>query len=201
MPFITLDNNWSRLAEYYNSVTNNGNFASTANYPNVVGSPKPTIPRNIEQFSISDDGFIRGGAQNALLATTKDLLRVTKFLANPDGGQAIGDTRYERFVENTKSALFFIRQLGLQRTNPRLEINKRNVLSGLASSLGGPTRIFTGVGSLASVGGSAFGLHFDRGGILGVIPANQKYGGDANNPQVGVVYSNNFSQLSLSSNQ
>ena len=201
MPFITLNNSWSRLAEYYNSVTNNGNFAGTANFPNVVGSPKPQIPRNIEQFSLSDDGFIRGGAQNALLATTKDLLRITKFFTNPDGDQSAGDTGYERFVENAKGALFFTRQIGLQRSNPRLEINRGNVLGGIAGFLGGPTRTFTGIGSLASVGGNAFGLHFDRIGVFGIVPANQKYGGDANSPTAGVIYSNNFSQQSLSSNQ
>ena len=192
MPFITFDNDpKSKLADYYNSVTN-GRFASTTNYSNVVNSPKPEIPSNIEQFSLSDDGFIRGGAQNAILATTKDLLRVTGFFTNPDGGQAAGNTGYERFVENAKGALFFARQIGLQRSNPELERNKGNVLSGIAGVLGGPTRTFTGIGSLASVGGSAFGLHFDRIGVFGVVPANQKYGGDANSPTAGAIYSNNF---------
>ena len=192
MPFITFNNDpKSKLADYYNSVTN-GRFASTANYPNVVSSPKPEIPSNIEQFSLSDDGFIRGGVQNAVLATTKDFLRITKFFTNPDGGQATGNTGYEKFVENAKGALFFTRQIGLQRSNPKLEINKGNVLSGLAGILGGPTRTFTGIGSLASVGGSAFGLHFDRIGVFGVVPANQKYGGDANSPTAGAAYSNNF---------
>jgi len=201
MPFITLNNSYSNLAQYYNTVNNNGNFAGTTANPNVVGSPKPNIPPTVEQFSLSDDGLIRGGAQNAILATTKDLFRVTRFFIDPDKGQAIGDTRFERFIENSKGALFFAKQIGLQRSNPRLEVNKGNILSGLAGLLGGPTRTFTGVGSLASVGGSAFGLHFDRIGILGVVPPDQKYGGDINKPTDGVAYSNNFSQDSLSSNQ
>lgn len=192
MPFITLNNNWSSLAQYYNNTNNNGNFVGGANNPNVTNTQKPEIPRAIEQFSLSDDGFIRGGAQNALLATTKDLFRITKFFTNPDGNQTIGNTRYERFVENAKGALFFTRQIGLQRSNPKLEINKGSVLSGIASILGGPTRTFTGIGSLASVGGSAFGLHFDRAGVLGIIPDNQKYGGGIDSPTAGVVYSNNF---------
>ena len=192
MPFITLNNDWSNLAQYYNTTKNNGSFAGTANAPNVTNTQKPEIPSTLEQFSLSDDGFIRGGAQNAILATTKDVNRIIKFFTNPDGGQAIGNTGYERFVENAKGALFFARQIGLQRSNPKLEINKGNVLSGIAGVLGGPTRTFTGVGSLASVAGSAFGLHFDRGGVFGVIPANQKYGGDESNPLSGAVYSNNF---------
>lgn len=192
MPFITLNNNWSSLAQYYNNTNNNGSFAGTANAPNVTNTQKPEIPSTLEQFSLSDDGFIRGGAQNAILATTKDINRVIKFFTNPDGGQAIGNTGYEKFVENAKGALFFTRQIGLQRSNPKLEINKGNVLGGIAGFLGGPTRTFTGVGSLASVGGSAFGLHFDRIGVFGSVPANQKYGGDDDSPTAGVVYSNNF---------
>jgi hypothetical protein len=195
MPFITLNNNWSNLAQYYNTANNNGSFAGTTNNPNVVNSTKPEIPSTVEQFSLSDDGFIRGGAQNAILATTKDVNRIIKFFTNPDGGQAIGNTGYERFVENAKGALFFARQIGLQRSNPKLEINKGNVLGGIAGTLGGPTRTFTGIGSLASVGGSAFGLHFDRIGVFGSVPANQKYGGDDNSPTVGVVYSNNFTDV------
>jgi hypothetical protein len=195
MPFITLNNNWSNLAQYYNTANNNGSFAGTTNNPNVVNSTKPEIPSTVEQFSLSDDGFIRGGAQNAILATTKDVNRIIKFFTNPDGGQAIGNTGYERFVENAKGALFFARQIGLQRSNPKLEINKGNVLGGIAGILGGPTRTFTGIGSLASVGGSAFGLHFDRIGVFGSVPANQKYGGDDNSPTVGVVYSNNFTDV------
>lgn len=195
MPFITFNNDpKSKLAYYYNSVTN-GRFASTANYPNVVGSPKPEIPTEVAQFSLSDDGLIRGGAQNAILATTKDVSRIIKFFTNPDGGQTIGNTGYEKFVENAKGALFFAKQIGLQRSNPRLELNKGNVLGGLAGILGGPTRTFTGIGSLASVGGSAFGLHFDRIGVFGLVPANQKYGGDANSPTAGVIYSNNFKDV------
>lgn len=192
MPFITLNNDWSNLAQYYNTTKNNGSFAGTANAPNVTNTQKPEIPSTLEQFSLSDDGFIRGGAQNAILATTKDINRVIKFFTNPDGGQAIGNTGYEKFVENAKGALFFTRQIGLQRSNPKLEINKGNVLGGIAGFLGGPTRTFTGVGSLASVGGSAFGLHFDRIGVFGSVPANQKYGGDDDSPTTGVVYSNNF---------
>ena len=76
MPFITFDNDpKSKLADYYNSVTN-GRFASTTNYSNVVNSPKPEIPSNIEQFSLSDDGFIRvsaGGGTNANQKTYIDL--------------------------------------------------------------------------------------------------------------------------------
>jgi hypothetical protein len=195
MPFITLNNNWSSLAQYYNNTNNNGSFVGTANAPNVTNTQKPEIPTALEQFSLSDDGFIRGGAQNAILAATKDVNRVIKFFTNPDGGQAIGNTGYEKFVENAKGALFFTRQIGLQRSNPRLEVNRGNVLGGIAGTLGGPTRTFTGIGSLASVGGSAFGLHFDRIGVFGSVPANQKYGGDEDSPTVGVVYSNNFTDV------
>ena len=45
---------------------------------------------------------------------------------------------------------------------------------------------------LESVGGNAFGLHFDRAGLLGKIRSDQKYGGDLNNTTSGVAYVNNF---------
>lgn len=203
MPFITLNNDWSNLAQYYNKTNDIGNFVGTATNPNVTNTQKPTIPTTIEQFNLSDEGLIRGGAQNALLATTKDVIRVGRFIINPDGGDKTNipaNTGFERFIENIKGYLFFTKQVLLQRANPRLEVNKGNLLGGIAGFLGGPTRIFTGVGMLASVSGNAFGLHFDRAGTLGILPANQKYGGSADSPTNGVVYSNNFNGDSLQSN-
>ena len=203
MPFITLNNDWSNLARYYNNTNDNGNFVGTANNPNVTNTQKPTIPPVIEQFSLSDEGLIRGGIQNALLATTKDVIRVGRFIVNPDGGDRTSipaNTGFERFVENIKGYLFFTKQFLLQRANPRLEVNKNSFLGGVAGFLGGATRTFTGVGMFASVGGNAFGLHFDRAGTLGIIPPGQKYGGSADSPTSGVVYSNNFSDGSLQSN-
>jgi hypothetical protein len=203
MPFITLNNDWSNLARYYNNTNDNGNFVGTANSPNVTNTQKPTIPSVAEQFSLSDEGLIRGGVQNALLATTKDVIRVGRFIINPDGGDRTSipaNTGFERFVENIKGYLFFTKQVLLQRANPRLEVNKSNFLGGVAGFLGGATRTFTGAGMFASVGGNAFGLHFDRAGTLGIIPPGQKYGGSADSPTSGVVYSNNFNGDSLQSN-
>jgi hypothetical protein len=68
MPFITLNNSWSNLAQYYNQ-----NFIN-----------KPEIPKI--KYSSFDDGLIRGGAFNATLATTQDTLRVGKFLTSGKGG-------------------------------------------------------------------------------------------------------------------
>lgn len=193
MPFITLNNNWSSLAQYYNNTNNNGNFAGTANVPNVTNTQKPTIPKDIEQFKLSDDGLIRGGAQNALLATTKDVIRIGKFIIPSSKAEpVVGDTGYERFLDKNKGFLFFTKQILLQRANPKLEKNRGSILGGIAGILGGPTRTYTGVGMLASVAGNTFGLHFDRAGALGIIPDNQKYGGDIDSPTSGVVYSNNF---------
>jgi len=180
MPFITLNDNWTRLASLYNQAFRN----------------KPEIPASSDLYTTSDDGLIRGGLKNALLATKQDLNRVGKFFQVPLKGL------------NSKESLFFTKQVLLYQANPRLERNKDlgtvgNLLSGTLNVLGGPTRLFTGLGSLASVGGNAFGLHFDSIGLLppGIVPANQKYGGTTDNPLLGVAYSNNFNSTNRTINK
>lgn len=182
MPFLTLNTEDSQLAVYYNNITNNNVFSGTPNNPNVTGTQKPEIPN--ERFLDFDDGFIRGGLVNAGIATAKDLIRIGKFITGIDNNGKI------TLDSAAKGILFLTKQAGLQLANPRLEWDRENVLPPF---LGGPTRQFTGVGTLLSIGGSAFGLHFDRAGLLGNIRSNQKYGGDTDNPTSGVVYVNNFS--------
>ena len=173
MPFLNLDNNYSNLAQYYNQ-----SFVN-----------RPSIPTKAEQFLPFDDGFIRGGLSNATLASTKDVIRIGKFITGLSNISKITDIKATTLQTATKGILFLSKQVGLQRTNPRLEWDRSNPLPPL---LGGATRQFTGVGMLESVGGNAFGLHFDRAGLLGKIRSDQKYGGDLNNTTSGVAYVNNF---------
>jgi hypothetical protein len=98
MPFLTLQNT-SNLAQYYNS-TVNGTFAGTVNNPNVTFSPKPEVPKSSDQFTLSDEGLIRGGVKNVALAVVKDEKRVFDFL------------------KSDKGKLWAVKQLGLQRSNP-----------------------------------------------------------------------------------
>jgi hypothetical protein len=118
-----------------------------------------------------DDGFIRGGAAGAAQASTTDLLRIGKF-----------------FTDAPRGPLFIARQVGLQLSNPRLEVKKglRGVLSNilspqgtLATLTGGllePTRIYNlGINTLAQVPVNAFGGHFNRHGLLPFQGDDSKY--------------------------
>jgi len=118
-----------------------------------------------------DDGFIRGGALGAAQASTTDLLRIGKF-----------------FTDTPRGPLFIARQVGLQLSNPRLEVKKglRGVLSNilspqgtLATLTGGllePTRIYNlGINTLAQVPVNAFGGHFNRHGLLPFQGDDSKY--------------------------
>ena len=130
------------------------NWSNLAPLYNQNFNGKPTVPKKIDQFNSFDDGFIRGGLINATLASVKDVKRISSSLLN------------------LKGSLFIIKQAGLQLTNPRLEW--KGSPDKQPPFLGGPTRQFTGVGSLLSIGGNAFGLHFDRAGLLGTIDDEKK---------------------------
>ena len=121
----------------------------------------------------ADDGFIRGGAVGAAQASTTDLLRIGKF-----------------FTDAPRGPLFIAKQVGLQLSNPRLEVKKgvRGILSNifninpqgaLATLTGGlfqPTRIYNlGINTLAQVPVNAFGGHFNRHGLLPIQDDDSKY--------------------------
>ena len=151
---------------------------------------RPTVPTKVNQYVSFDDGFIRGGFLNATLATTQDIVRVGKFITGLSNISKASDIKDTTLQTATKGILFLTKQLGLQQSNPRLEWQQNP--DTIAPLLGGATRQFTGAGVLASIGGSAFGLHFDRAGLLGTIRDDQKYGGDINSTTSGVVWENNF---------
>ena len=88
-----------------------------------------------------DGGFIRGGAMTALERSAIDTARIAKFMASPKG------------------IVWAITQVGLGKSNPRVEKNPLNTLPF------NDTRSHSGLTTLLSVPGSAFGLHFTRHGI------------------------------------
>jgi hypothetical protein len=155
MPFLTLQNT-SNLAQYYNS-TVNGTFAGTVNNPNVTFSPKPEVPKDTDQFTLSDEGFIRGGARNVVLAVKQD------------------ENRIGNFLQSNKGKLWTAKQLGLQRSNPLLEypVNKNTPgVSKTEAEILQSTRLYnvaSPINLTTNIGSTAFGLHFDRHGL---IPAN-----------------------------
>jgi hypothetical protein len=104
MSFLTLNNNWSNLAQYYNTTTSDGIFNNTNN---VTATKKPQIPSL--RYTNFDDGLVRGGVVNAGLASARDTARVAEFLTTGKG------------------LSFITKQFGLQFSNPQLESLPRNL--------------------------------------------------------------------------
>ena len=141
MPFSNLNNAWSNLAPYYNSVNSNGSFSSPNN---VTYTQKPEQPRL--KFTSFDDGLIRGGVVNAGLASLRDTARVGNFLKSPKG------------------LVWIAKQVGLQLSNPKLE--QPEDFRTLSNN---NTQLYNlGLNTLAQVPLNAFGGHIIRHGILPV---------------------------------
>lgn len=121
------------------------------------GQPYITTPIPEGDYnSISfDDGLIRGGAIGAIKHSANDFSRIFKFLKDAPRGP-----------------LFLAKQVGLQLSNPRIETNK-----GLFGNNNlGPTRLYNlGINTLAQVPVGAFGIHFQRHGLLPFTSDNDKY--------------------------
>jgi hypothetical protein len=123
-----------------------------------------------EDFTVpSPDEFIRGGIIGAAASAAADKKRISLF-----------------FKDRPKGPLFIAKQVGLQLSNPKLEIKKG--LGGLVDSLlsgdlgpltGGllqPTRLYNlGVNTLAQVPVTVFGRHYERHGLLPIQNDDTKY--------------------------
>ena len=97
----------------------------------------------------SYDFPVRGGALSIVNSTT-DVERITKF-----------------YLDAPKGPLFLAKQIGLQLSNPKIETG---TTLGLEN-----TRIYNvGLNTLAQIPVNAFGIHFDRSGILPVISDQNK---------------------------
>ena len=128
---------------------------------------KNNINNPINQIGF-DDGLVRGGVVGAATSSVIDTLRIGKFL-----------------TDLPKGPLFIVKQVGLQLSNPRLEsrVPKTGIgfIDRLATTLNdkigiGPTRIYNlGINTLAQVPVNAFGIHFNRHGLLPVQDDNTKY--------------------------
>jgi hypothetical protein len=118
-----------------------------------------------------DDGLVRGGVVGAANASIVDTLRIGKFL-----------------TDFPKGPLFIVKQVGLQLSNPKLETKKLpsgpgvlGFLGGLANTIQdkvgiGPTRLYNlGINTLAQVPVNAFGIHFNRHGLVPVQDDSTKY--------------------------
>ena len=132
------------------------------------------IPLRLAQ-SIADDGLVRGGVVTADRASQIDTERINRFLKDKPRGP-----------------LFIQRQVKLQFSNPKLEVKKYKgsgdglfgIISSAAAGLfnvvnelvPGPTRLYNqGFNTIAQIGATAFGRHFDRHGLTPVQDDNTKY--------------------------
>ena len=132
------------------------------------------IPLRLAQ-SIADDGLVRGGITTADRASQIDTERINRFLKDKPRGP-----------------LFIQRQVKLQFSNPKLEVKKfkgsGDGLFGIVSSaaaglfnvvnelIPGPTRLYNqGFNTIAQIGATAFGRHFERHGLTPVQDDNTKY--------------------------
>ena len=157
-----------------------------------IPNTKDGTPQNI-------DSFIRSGQLGAPYYSAIDNKRISKFLKYNPNGQ-----------------VFIDKQVGLQLSNPKLEVN--NTPGGLLNSLltgdigpltGGilePTRIYNlGVNTLAQVSAEAFGEHFERHGLVpiqddstkyaAVVKANNQGDQSGNNPTNRLVLLKNKLQI------
>jgi hypothetical protein len=136
---------------------------------------KNNINNPINQIGF-DDGLVRGGVVGAATSSVIDTLRIGKFL-----------------TDLPKGPLWIVKQVGLQLSNPKLE--SRSVKTGIGfidtiasaiSKVGiGPTRTYNlGINTIAQIPVNAFGVHFNRHGLLPVQDDTTKY--------LAVVQNNNL---------
>jgi len=157
MPLIDLKTNLKSLK--YGHDRPGGGDSNQPYITNDINDPKNRLG--------FDDGLIRGGAIGAAKASINDTARIGKFL-----------------TDLPKGPLFIVKQVGLQLSNPKLEslVNKTGVgflnrLSVALDNVGiGSTRIYNlGINTLAQVPVNAFGIHFNRHGLLPVQDDSTKY--------------------------
>ena len=144
--------------------------------PGGGSSGQPYIQTDInignQTVKAGDDGRIRGGAEGVKNASTTDLLRIKRFIDSKPKGK-----------------LFITNQIGLQLSNPRLETRKlktgtttslfnigAKIFNKVNDVLPGPTRIYNlGINTLAQVPVNAYGIHFNRHGLLPAQDDSTKY--------------------------
>tara|TARA_B110000240_G_C13499205_1_gene453075 strand:- start:326 stop:2467 length:2142 start_codon:yes stop_codon:yes gene_type:complete len=106
------------------------------------------------------DGFIRGGLGTALKRSADDMLRVGKWM-----------------TDGPRGPMWILKQVGLQRSNPRLQEFPKGEGEGVMGAVGnflgnaeaalGRNRVYNlGINTFAQTAVNAFGLHINRAGLL-----------------------------------
>lgn len=196
MPFITLNNNWSNLAQQYNKAFNN----------------KPEVPAI--KYTGFDDGLIRGGAINVGIASVRDTARIGRFFASTKGVLFI-TKQVGLQLSNPLPALPAnngpVSQSNLNKLNVKTSsglVNKAtnalNTAITFANNFSnniGPTRVYNlGVNTLAQIPINAIGGHIIRHGLKPVGGVGF-LGGDSSTIQgynyEKITYDNNILQGSI----
>jgi hypothetical protein len=149
MPLISLKTNLKSLK--YEKDRPGGDSSGQPYIVNDINDPTTTVS--------FEDGFIRGGALGALRSSVNDTIRIKKFL-----------------TDKPRGPLFVAKQIGLQFSNPKLEVKKGPL--GIITRSGAlqPTRLYNaGINTLAQIPVNAVGIHFNRHGILPVQDESTKY--------------------------
>ena len=137
-------------------------------------------------------GHDRPGGDNSgqpYIQTAIPESRTTPFTSGLIKSSLTDTKRIFKFLKDTpQGPLFIIKQVGLQLSNPRLEVKKINSVKGFLNSLisgdlgsltGGllqPTRLYNlGINTLAQIPVSGFGGHLNRHGLLPIQDDNTKY--------------------------
>jgi hypothetical protein len=140
------------------------NWSSLAQFYNQPFVNKPKIPTL--RFVGFDDGLVRGGVLNAALATGEDVLRISKFFSS------------------VKGVLFITKQVGLQKSNPKLEspaqvsspVGGNIIQQAIDFAKNNPTQTYNlGLNTLTQVGVQAAGLHIVRHGLLPKFISDYNY--------------------------
>jgi hypothetical protein len=145
--------------------------------PNIsVQLSRSKVGQFVNQVLNTDD-FIRGGAIGSAQAAINDTFRIGAFL-----------------TDLPKGPIFIAKQIGLQLSNPKLEVKKggaafagsllkaafsaspAQAVGSVTGGILGPTRIYNaGINTLAQVPANAFGIHFSRHGLLPIQDEQTKY--------------------------
>ncbi len=146
---IDLKTNLKSL-KFGNDRLNGGSSSSPYIVTPIPDEATPAERFVIEASRYSVDFPVRGGAL-AVIESTKDLLRISRFLNDLPRGP-----------------LFLAKQELLQLSNPKIE-------TGEALGIGNNRIYNLGLNTLAQVPVNAFGLHFNRAGLIPIMDDKDKY--------------------------
>jgi len=143
------------------------------------------LKTDLKSLKYGNDQPGGGNSGQPYIQTAIPESRTTPFTSGLIKSSLTDTKRIFKFLKDIpQGPLFIIKQVGLQLSNPRLEVKKKvnlgDILTGDVSSLTTgllqPTRLYNlGINTLAQIPVSGFGGHLNRHGLLPVQDDNTKY--------------------------